>query len=91
MTVYVPDYVTVISVLGSGTNEGLSPRSGRGLPPSLVPTMGDLWEKQDEKVDKKKERDVSKKKNRNVYFCVAYLRYFSTSIYRVINRLKKVF
>ena len=35
---YVPDYVTVIRVLGSGTNEGLSPRSGCGRPPSLVPT-----------------------------------------------------
>ena len=39
---YVPDYVTVIRVLGSGTNEGLSPRSGRGRPPSLVPTPGNL-------------------------------------------------
>ena len=38
VTVYVPDYVTVIRVLGSGTNEGSSPRSGRGRPPSLVPT-----------------------------------------------------
>ena len=35
---YVPDYVTVICVLGSGTNEGSSLRSGRGRPPSLVPT-----------------------------------------------------
>ena len=38
VTVYVPDYVTGICVLGSGTNEGSSPRSGRGCPPSLVPT-----------------------------------------------------
>ena len=38
ITVYVPDYVTVIRVLGSGTNEGLSPLSGCGRPPSLVPT-----------------------------------------------------
>ena len=38
VTVYVPYYVTVIRVFGSGTNEGLSPRSGRGRPPSLVPT-----------------------------------------------------
>ena len=38
VTVYVPDYVTVIRVLGSGTNEGSSPRSGRGCPPRLVPT-----------------------------------------------------
>ena len=39
VTVYVPDYVTVICVLGSGTNEGSSPRSGHGRPPSLVPTV----------------------------------------------------
>ena len=38
VTVYVPDYVTVIRVLGSGTHEGSSPQSGRGRPPSLVPT-----------------------------------------------------
>ena len=38
ITVYVPDYVTVIRVLGSGTNDGSSPWSGRGRPPSLVPT-----------------------------------------------------
>ena len=38
VTVYVPDYVTVICVLGSGTNGGSSPRSGRGRPLSLVPT-----------------------------------------------------
>ena len=37
VTVYVPDCVTVIRVLGSGTNEGSSPRSDRGRPPSLVP------------------------------------------------------
>ena len=30
-------------------------------------------------------------KNRNVYFCVAYSRYFSTAIHRVINRLKRSF
>ena len=42
-------------------------------------------------VDNEKERDVSKKKNRNVYFFVAYSRYFSASIYRVIDRLKKSF
>ena len=38
VTVYVPDYVTVIRVLGSGTNERSIPQSGRGRPPSLVPT-----------------------------------------------------
>ena len=42
-----------------------------GLAPPNFPTMGDLWRKQDEKVDMEKEQDVSKKKNRNVYFCVA--------------------
>ena len=53
--------------------------------------MGDLWRKKYEKVENEKERDVSKKKNRNVYFCVAYSRYFSKSIHRVIDRLKKSF
>ena len=38
-----------------------------------------------------KEPDVNKKKNRSVYFCVAYSHYLSTSIHRVINRLKKYF
>ena len=38
VTVYVPDYVNVICVLGSGSNEGSSPRSGCGRPPSLVLT-----------------------------------------------------
>ena len=62
-----------------------------GLAPSVFLTMGELWEKQDEKLEKNKERDVSVKKNRNVYFCVAYSRYFSTAIHRVIDRLKKSF
>ena len=39
VTAYVPDYVIVILVLGSVTNEGSSPRSGRGRPPSLVPSV----------------------------------------------------
>ena len=62
-----------------------------GLAPSNLPTMGDLWSKQDEKVDTEKEPDVNNKKNRNVYFCVAYSRYFSTYIHRVISRQKKYF
>ena len=41
------------------------------LAPPVFPTMGDLWIKQDEKVEKKKELDVSVKKNRNVYCFVA--------------------
>ena len=47
----------------------------------------------DEKFDteNEKEPDVNKKKNRNVYLCVAYSRYFSTSIHRVINGPKKIF
>ena len=53
--------------------------------------MGDSWRKQDEKVEKNKERDVSVKKDRNVYFCDAYSRYFFTTIHRVIDRLKKSF
>ena len=43
-----------------------------GLAPPISPTIGDLWRKQDEKVDSEKEQDVSKNKNRKVYFCVAY-------------------
>ena len=42
-------------------------------------------------MDMEKEQDFSKNKNRNVYFCVPYSRYFSTSIQRLINRLKKNF
>ena len=62
-----------------------------GLASYNFPTMGDLWSKQDKKVDIEKEPDVNKKRNRNAYFCVAYSRYFSTSIHRVINRLKEYF
>ena len=58
-----------------------------GLAPPNLPTMGDLWRIQDEKLDNGKERDVGKNKNRNVYFSVAYSRYFSTSIHRVTDRL----
>ena len=46
------------------------------LAPSIFPTMGELWGKQNEKLEKNKERDVSVKKNRNVYFCLAYSHYF---------------
>ena len=53
--------------------------------------MGDLWSKQDEKVDIEKDPDVNKKKNRNFYFCVAYSRYFSTSNHMMINKLNKYF
>ena len=42
-------------------------------------------------MEKNKEQDVSVKKNRNVYSCVVYSRYFYTSIHRVIDRLKKTF
>ena len=61
-----------------------------GLTHTNLPTMGDLWKNQDEKLDieNEKEPDVNKKKNRNFYFCVAYSRYFSTYIHRVINKLK---
>ena len=59
-----------------------------GLMPPNFPTIGDLWGKQDGKVDIEKEPEVRKKKNINVYFCVAYSRYFSTSTHRVINRQK---
>ena len=62
-----------------------------GLAPPVFPTMGDLWRKQDEKIEKEKELDVSVRKNRNVYFCVAYSRYFSTEIHKVIDRLKSSF
>ena len=62
-----------------------------GLATSVFPTMGELWEKQDEKLEKNKERDISVKKNKNVYFCVYYSRYSSAAIHRVINSLKKSF
>ena len=52
---------------------------------------GKIMEKQDEKLKKNKERDVSVKKNRNVYFCFASSRYFSMAIHRVIDRLKNSF
>ena len=44
-----------------------------GLAPPNLRTMGNLWKKQDEKLDieNEKEPDVNKKKNKNVYFCVA--------------------
>ena len=62
-----------------------------GLAPPDFPTMGDLRKIQDEKLDieNEKEPDANKKKNRNVYFCVAYSRFFSTCIHKVINGLKK--
>ena len=62
-----------------------------GLAPPDFRTMGDSWKMQDEKLDieNKIKPDVNKKKKRNVYFCVACLQYFSTSIHRVINGLKK--
>ena len=59
-----------------------------GLAPPVFPSMGDLWRKQYENMDIEKEQDISKKKNRNVYFCVAYSLHFSTSIHRVIDRIK---
>ena len=59
-----------------------------GLTPPNFPTMGDLWSKQDERVDIENEPDIRKKENKNVYFCIAYSRYFFTSIHRVVNRLK---
>ena len=61
------------------------------LAPPVFPTMGELWGKQDESVEKNKERDVSVNKNKNVYFYVAYSCYFSTEIHRVTDRLKKSF
>ena len=42
-------------------------------------------------MEKNKEQYVSVKKNINVYFCVAYSRYLSTAIHRLIGRLKKSF
>ena len=61
------------------------------LAPLVFPTMRDLWRNQNEKVEIEKEQDVSVKQNINFYFCVAYSHYFSTSIHRVIDRLKKSF
>ena len=39
-------------------------------------------------LDKENDPDVNKKRNRNVYFCILYSHYFSTSIQRVINSKK---
>ena len=39
----------------------------------------------------KRNETSAKRKKGNVYFCVAYSRYFSTSIHRVIDRPKKSF
>ena len=62
-----------------------------GLAPPNFPTMGYLWKMQDEKLDiENKKTVVNKKKNRNVYFCVAYSHIFTTSIHRVINRLRNI-
>ena len=66
-------------------------RCKAGLAPPVFPAMEELWGKQDEKLEKNKERDVSVKKNRNVYFCVAYSRYFTTPIHRVTDSLKNSF
>ena len=54
-----------------------------GIAPPALRTIGDLWNMQDEKTENEneKESDVNKKKNRNVYFCVTYSRYFSTSVH----------
>ena len=38
-------------------------------------------------LDKEKYPGFNKKKNRNVYFCVAYARYYT---HKVINKLKKI-
>ena len=62
-----------------------------GLAPPNFTTIVDSWIKQDKKVGSEKEWDVSRKKNRKVYFCVVYSRYFSTFIQTVINRLKLSF
>ena len=64
-----------------------------GLAPTNFPTMRYLWKIQDDKIDidNEKEPDVNKKKIRNVYCFVAYSRYFSTHVHRVINRKKKPF
>ena len=41
-------------------------------------------------IENEKEPEVNKKKNRNIYFCVPYPRYFFTSIHRVINIQKNI-
>ena len=40
-----------------------------GLAPPVLPTMGDLWRKQDEKVDIEKEQSFSKKKQKRILLC----------------------
>ena len=39
-----------------------------GLAHPNLPTMGDLWINQDEKLDIEKESYINKNKNRNVYY-----------------------
>ena len=62
-----------------------------GIAPPISPKMGELSKDQDEKtgLDKENDLDFNKIKNRNVYLCVAYSRYFSTYIHRLINKPKK--
>ena len=61
------------------------------LAPPDSPTMGDLWKMQDEKleIENEKEPDVKKKKHKYLFLC-CLLTFFSTSIHRFINRLKKI-
>ena len=49
-----------------------------GLAPPIFLKMEELVKGQDGKtnIDMEKEPEINKKKNRNVYFCVAYSRYF---------------
>ena len=60
-----------------------------GLAPPVFPTMGELWKNKMRSWRKiKKETSAFKRK---LYFVVAYSRYFSTAIHRVIERLKNSF
>ena len=47
-----------------------------GLAPPVFPTMEELWKKQDEKVEKNKERDVSVKKKQKFLFLCCLLTLF---------------
>ena len=61
-----------------------------GLVPSTILTIEEICKYRDEKIDcdKKKDPTADRNKNRNINFCVAYSRYFSVSIHRVIHGIK---
>ena len=63
------------------------------MPSARPPQFSQQWDncgnvKMKNDFVKEKEPEFNKNKNINVYFCVAYSRYFSTSIHRVNKKIK---